>query len=494
MQLPPLLAAQFQYLAKANTDEELFGILLEQPPQMLEFFENVTEFDSWCEKHPDLMKGILGWAMEQAYQDNLSFEFAKRYAQVIYDHTATLDPFVPLNITVEIEGKKLEMNGLLLATSSHFFRQRLIKECRDAGLHTLKLEGVTYDLFLFIEEFINTGSSWKLWRKTKEELLKTLLQASQWEIFGLVDAIQESMKRYLDSGNALDLLLLSHEKDWFILKRACIDFINGEYLGVRIIDKGKQALGLEFLDFKERGMGIFESLKPYITHLIISSLLTQEVLFRDVVNGCPQLISIDIAHTHAFSENLRYIPSHLQELNISKCGWINQNTLREIIQTCPRLKSLDISSNPQLTYNAWSEIQKLRDLKALDFSRCHQLTNEEFKLLLKACRKVTDLSTEDCGGVYENAFFDIGRMVPELLSLNVARCTINDSSLIEIATQCKSLTRLDLSRCANITKKGVLETVKEALQLKELNLTRTQIPDFVIEEIHQMSPFLKIEQ
>ncbi len=492
MEFPLLMPVQFQVLKEVKTDAELLSLLIQQPQQLLSFFENVTEFDSWCEKHLELMHGILQWVTDQYYLDRLSTDYAKRIAQVIHNHYSTLSPFVPLDITVEVEGKDIEMNGVLIGTSSAYLRQRMLKECRDQKSYHLKLERITYALFLFIEEFINTGSAWKLWRKTKDELLQTLEQAVAWELPGLIDAAQVSMKRYIESGNVLDLLIMSHERGWPILKRACSEFIDTESIGVRLPDKGVEVLAFEFLDFKDKAMDYFERLRPYITHLIIGGLLTQDVAFRDVVNRCPYLVGIDIAHSYAFSEHLRYMPTQLQELSLSKCGWLNQNNLREIFQTCPYLKSLDISSNPQLTYLAWGEIVKLYTLKTLDISRCHLLSNDDFKLILMACRGVTTLSCEDCSTLYENAFFDIGRMMPGLISLNVARCTINDSSLIEIATRCKNLARLDLTRCINITKKGILETVKEALQLKVLILTRCNIPDFVIEEAKQMLPFLDV--
>lgn len=488
MLLPVLVSDQFPELKDYTEEEQLLADLKSNPREFLRLFENVVEFDSWCEKHPLFITGALNWFTEEFYLDHLSVEYASRVAKAVQEHFSTLDKFLPRDLTLVFNKRELEINSLMLGVSSPVFRQRLIDEKRKR----LEIENVTVEEFLAIGEFIETGTTWKLWRKSQESLIKSLVEAEQWRMVDLIQAIQEALARYVDSSNVVEFLILSHKKQWLLLKKECMECINREDVGLRMVDEGPNYLALEFLDYRQKALDLFDDLRQHITHIASTGVGLNQPEFRDVLNKCPNLVGVDIAHTSSYSENLKYLPSNLQQLDISKCGWLNAAHLKELIQTCPRLTRLNVGSNSQLNYNAWSEIQRLKDLTWLDISRSRHMTVEDFKILLKACRLVTYLNVEDCTNIAEDAFFEIGRAIPYLEVLNVSRTNISDSSLIEIATRCKSLVILNVGRCQNLSDKGVLETVKEAPQLRELNIEKLNLKPGVIEEIKKLNANLKI--
>lgn len=489
MLLPPLVSEQFPDLNSFSEEEALLANLKKNPRELLRLFENVIEFDSWCEKHPSFIKGSLNWFTEEFSQDRLSLEYAQRVAKGIQEHYSTLDKFLPRDLTLVFQKREYEINSLMLGVSSPVFRQRLMDEKRKKMI----VENVTVEEFLAIGEFIETGTTWKLWRKSQEALIKSLSEAEQWKMTSLEKAIQEALCRYVDETNCVELLILSFRKHWLLLKQECMNWINKEADGIRMVDEGPDYLGLEFLDYRQKAMDLFNDLRPYITHIASTGVGLQDQEFRVVINQCPNLIGVDIAHTSSYSENLKYLPSHLQQLDLSKCGWLTANYLKELIQTCPRLNRLNVGSNSQLNYNAWSEILRLKELTWLDISRSRHLTFEDFKIILKSCRLVTYLNVEDCPSLSEDTFFEIGRAIPYLESLNVSRTNISDSSLIEIATRCKALVKLNIARCANLSDKGVLETVKEASHLRELNIEKLNIKPEILEEIKKLNPNLQLQ-
>lgn len=488
MLLPTLVSDQFPELQTYTDENLLLEDLKKNPRELLRLFENVVEFSSWCDQHPRFINEAINWFTEEFYNDRLSLEYAKRVATLIQDHYSTLDKYLPRDLILVFNQKEFEINSLMLSVSSPVFRQRIIDEKHKRMI----VDNVTVEEFLAIGEFVETGATWKLWRKSQDALIKSLVEAEQWKMRELEKAIQEALARYVDNTNVVELLLLSHKKKWYLLKKECMDCIDKQDLGLRMVDEGLDSLAIEFLDYRQTALDLFDELKSQITHIVSTGVGIHEPQFRQVINQCPQLVGVDIARSSSYSENLKYLPSNLQQLDISKCGWLSAAYVRELIQTCPRLTKLNIGSNSQLNYNAWSEIQRLKDLTWLDVSRSRHLTMEDFKIILKACRLLTYLNVEDCPSVSEETFFEIGRAVPFLEALIVSRTNISDSSLIEIATRCKSLVYLNIARCNNLSDKGVTETVKEAPQLRELNIEKLNLKPGTVEEIRKLSPDLRL--
>ena len=118
------------------------------------------------------------------------------------------------------------------------------------------IDNVTVDEFLAIGEFIENGTTWKLWRKSQDALIKSLTEAEEWKMGSLEKAIQEALCRYVDETNFIELLILSYKKHWLPSKQECMNWINKEDYGIRMVDKGPDYLALEFLDYRQKAMDL----------------------------------------------------------------------------------------------------------------------------------------------------------------------------------------------------------------------------------------------
>lgn len=490
MLLPALLPKKLQLYEQSSSDKELLENLLQNPKDLIDFFEYACSDETWSELHDEFTKSVLEWLTDQFFQNRLPKEMAQRAAKSIQEHIGILKSFLPKDILVAFKDKTFSINSLLLGSSSDFFHDLLLKECRDKNQTTLAIKNVSEETFYLIEEFIFTGEVANLWRKTQAELMNILKEAAELRLKGLCDACEVILKRYIDRGNVIDMLIMAHEHRLLILKDACIDIIDTLNYGVRLEKTAIDNFSFTFLEFQPRSLDIFEKVRIYITHLSCGGILTQFSEFSDVIKRTPKLFALDISRSQNFSDRLNDIPQTLRELDISKCEWLTDANLRKIIQICPQLENIKLISNVQLTFAAWSELQKLKALKSLDISRCHQIEDKDFKIITLSCRGVTELKLEECKRVTEKAFFDLTKRIPALTILSLSRCNTTDSSLIEIASWGSNLTQLDLIYCDRLTEKGIFEAVRLCPSLRFLNISHCHVSKEIVEKIKEINPLL----
>jgi F-box and leucine-rich repeat protein 2/20 len=495
MLLPALFPKELDFYVSIDKEDILLEHLKEQPQDMTLFFECASADETWSENNSDFMRKIISWYTQQLFLDRLDLDFAKRAASSIYKHYYILFPLVPLNIKIVVENATIVVSSFLLGAYSSFFQDLIRRECRDHNKDTIILKNVSEKTFLVTWEFLKTGDVSTLWRKEQTEILQVLRQATSWNIVGLISLCQEIYKRYLHRANVFDILKMSHDENWRLLKNASIDFINEMHPEIRfyLLEENK-FIGFEFFEFSDDAMQIFDNFKDIITHLTFSRSLTEDQIFIKVIKQCSHLQSIDLTFSNNYTDNILEIPSHLYELNLSACRWLTNVTLKKILTTCPNVKSLYLCKNNLIGSQGWAELQKLSNLKLLDLSSCNQIGDEEFTLILKSCRGVADLIVEDCKKISDSGFVEITKYALRLVYLSLSRCSISDRVLTDISLKCKELKSLNLTRCLNITEKGVYEAVKNAPRLRELNLTYCRISESTIKAIKKINPFLAIVQ
>lgn len=499
MQLPALLPNHFEVYAAAKTDSALLEQLTKQPSDLTILFEYACNHETWSEEHAPFMHAAMTWMTEQFLQGHLSYESAKRVGKAIQDHYRVLEPLIPRNITFRVDEQEFPVNSLLFGISSEYFRD-LMRLHWDLRKETILLKNVSIEFVRFVVEFVETGAIIQLWRLSKEELFIVLRQAVSWGLLGMAQLTEETLKRYIAEENVVDMLILSHEESWKHLLRICCDFLNDRSWGIRcepvLWESSEEPeikpLAVEFLDFGYRALDVFEKLRQLVTHLICGGSLMSEGDFGRVVRGCPRLISLNVSHSRLYSEQLVEIIAHLRELNLGNCPWLTDALLKMLIPSCTHLEKLGLSGNLQLTYASWGELQKLKKLRSLDIARCHQIHDEDFSLILKASPQLTHLDLEDCKSLSNKAFFELARNLPHLAVLNVSRCHISDGLLLEIVSRCRSLRALDLSRCLDVTAKGLLQLVGQASSLQRLIIRRCNVSPEAIQQLKQMRPALSI--
>ncbi|GAA0169801.1 hypothetical protein LIER_24202 [Lithospermum erythrorhizon] len=111
---------------------------------------------------------------------------------------------------------------------------------------------------------------------------------------------------------------------------------------------------------------------------------------------------------------------NLESLNLDCCENISNKGVRDVINTCPRLKKFSIGEN----------------LRVTDFC---------IKFLVKDCKCLTDLNLSGCKNLTDNSLVTIRNACRGLESLDITRCErVTDAGVIAIAEGCPGLKFLRL--------------------------------------------------
>ena len=401
MQLPIEISSELKKYEKFHSDEELLEELQKHPAELMSFFLAACEDETWIDAHSTFMKGILDWLTEANINRNFSYDFFHKVVGSIQKHINVLKSFIPLDLQLKIEQTDYPINSLLLSQQSFYFRRRIMNECRGLKNRLIKIEGVPLNILQLIDEFIFTGEIKDLWKFQPDELWEIIDYIVPLDFPPIVEACEVVLRRYIDRNYVLDMLIKAHRKFLQILQNACIEFINGMDVRVRLNITPVEYLSLEFLDYKDRAFEVFDKLAPVITHLVFSREMATDPHFRLLVNKCPKLIGLDLSDSSIASDYLSDIPERVKELHLSSCLWISNAAMKTLSIACPKLTKLDISNNDQLTYAIWSELQRFKKITFLDISRCFQVGDNELRIILQACPKLVELNIIDCQKIAE---------------------------------------------------------------------------------------------
>lgn len=493
MMMPALLPEDLMGYAQAESEEALFSALIRQPSDLIRFFDYAADDETWSEKNADFMRRTLVWLTAQSFQDKLSAEFVQMAAKTIRGHFDLLRTRLPYNLIFKLSDTSIQANSAMYSAASPFFHDLIRRECFDKKNFKLEFLSVSYaSLFRYVEEFVNTSEVSTLWRMELAEVMDILRYSASLQMPGLSELCEGVLAKYLDPHNVCTMLLMAQKESLHKLKLACFEFINNQSAGILLESRGMNTIACKFLNFSEKGIDLFDKISAGITHLIFSDEIPSDANFAKVIKQCPYLIALDLSHTTYYTEYFSAVPSTLQDLNLSACEWLSTHYLKKIAEICPNLQKLSLASNVQLSARSWGELLNLNCLSGLDLSRCQQMRDDDFKIILHASAGVTELSIEDCKLLSDRAFFDLSRSCTRLQKLNLSRTRVNDASLVEIAARCRSLTHLNLTRSENITDRGVLEAAKHAFNLQEIDITACHVSKSTIEEVHKLRPMLHV--
>lgn len=493
MDFPALMPKALLHYEQVSSEDELFDLLIQNSADLVFFFETAAADETWSGLHEDLIAKLITRLTDQAYNNTLAPDLWKRSASALQKHHHILEPLTSKNISVQLKDANIQINGLLLGATSEFFKDLIFKQCRDQNSFTLNLQETSDELFLPIEAYALTGNIPDLWKKEKHEVENLLRQSLSWGVENVNKACQLTLKKYINGDNVFDLLIQAQQELWGYFKQECIDFINDKMSGFHLNAPSEERLAFEFDDFSEPTLQVFQRLKNWITDLICRKHLIENGQFSSVVRQCPKLQLLDISNSLVFSDYLNDIPKDLEGINLAECAWLNQKTLKKIAEICPSIRELILSSNYQLNFAAWGELLKFQNLKFLDLSRCHQISDEDLMTILKGCPGLTGLVLDECRKIGDKGFFEIAKHLPRLTYLSLVHCSISESALLEIASRCRVLSLLNVSRCDQVTENGLKGISRHAFVLKELNVSNCNIPEDIIRETRQRYPYLHIE-
>lgn len=425
MELPDFLPQELSHYVTCTSEEELFQKLIQQPVDCILFFSVAADDEAWSKRHTFVMRSILEWATAQFLQGHLSQESAESLAKAVWSHHLILRSALPLDLTLQVkEEKTIPVNSLMLAVSSDYLRDSIHASYRHSQSTTLVLEKLLLEEGGWVAEFVHTGAIVQLWKQDRGKITSFMQKASELKLLGAVAVGEGTLKRYIDQNRVFEMLIQSYQEGWPHLKQSCCSYINAQSWGITLdpienaMDREEeysiQPLSLQFLDFGETALALFDRLKEQVTEIACHGRLTQEAAFGRVIRGAPHLRSLDISSSRFFSESLLGIPSQLEALDLSECEWLTHHDLKRLIITLPHLKRINLASNPQLTYLAWGELQHCHALKSLDVSYCYQLRDEDLTLILKAVPTLRHLNLTGCSALTHVAIQEIRFSQPKL--------------------------------------------------------------------------------
>ena len=201
----------------------------------------------------------------------------------------------------------------------------------------------------------------------------------------------------------------------------------------------------------------------------------------------------------------------LRVLDLQRCLELNDDALMAVIQACPRLNELDLSSCEEISDRTVVALAETYGpmLRCLNLSKCAQVTDVGIsalarhchrlrKLWLYNCVRVSDLSItrviancrelelldlascENVSDVSLQAFTSTpaatespSRALPHynLVELSLEESRITDSGLLMALRACPSLRVLKLAYCSNITKASIEQLARLAPHLRVLDIS-----------------------
>ena len=234
---------------------------------------------------------------------------------------------------------------------------------------------------------------------------------------------------------------------------------------------------------------------------------------RDLCRACsPQLVSLSLKDKEPNSLMARsldfFLPPSLKESSLGREVCLDDELVRMIAVSCPKLEILSLSSRigPQLlTTDGTDHFADLTELRQFKLVRSGSggsgsLSDSLLLSLAKGCRKLKTLELQNCSGLTTVGLIAIGRSCPieslqintpvsaELLRMNdnqIQLCSQIDDAL----TFFPHLRKLELCNCPDIKRASWLENAPSALPfLTELTLSEC----FKLGGLRHIFSFLKL--
>lgn len=490
MLMPSMLPHKLFSYQIADSDEQLFDMLANKPPDLLSFFVVCCEDETWVNLHSNFTKNAFNWITENFYLGNINLDAVKPVVKSIREHFQNLQMLMPLDLFVELSDRLIVINSLLFQTASPYWYRLIRTNCFEKDKKTLRFSNVTYVDFEILKEYAYTGEVKELYRLRESEIFRILHLVRGSEFTALEDDCEELLLRYITPENLLKYLALSEDNAVVKVRQRCCELFNSLHSEVEISSSNSQQLSCEFKTSTEYSRELFEKLIPHVTQFIAGERVMEDPAAIALLQRCPKLVSLDVGRTRSFTEHILFL-SRIKELIFVGCVWLTDVEFKKICAAYSSLQKLDLTSCAQVTLQGWGELTKLPRLVSLSLARCEALSNDEFCLILLSARHLRELKISECRSLGNQAFHALATAQQRFVSLDLGRTAIEDQSLLEITTRINSLSFMDLTRCQNLSEQGIVDAIKVS-SLQEVNLAHTNISASAIEELKRLRPSLKI--
>lgn len=198
---------------------------------------------------------------------------------------------------------------------------------------------------------------------------------------------------------------------------------------------------------------VIEDEEECVTELDLSSRQITDNDLRALLEESPnlqkmKLCSLNITGEAFVSENIRL--ENLTELDLNYCKNLTDDNLRVLLEKCSNLQTLKLYSYDITGAVFASENIRLKNLTELDIMHCRKLTDDDLRLLLEKCPNLQTLKLSS-GNITGAAFASENIRFENFIKLDLSYCEeVTDDNLRLLLEKCPNLQTLKLSG-GNIT-------------------------------------------
>jgi len=116
-------------------------------------------------------------------------------------------------------------------------------------------------------------------------------------------------------------------------------------------------------------------------------------------------------------------------------------------------------------------LQKLPNLKYVDFTNCLDIVDDSVVHLSEKCPNLESLCLIGCGNILGKSFHDLIRNCKNLKTLLLRYLKINDDILAHNSWKDSVITEIDISACPRITYRGLFTFLVQMKELEYLNMS-----------------------
>ncbi|XP_018645199.1 fbxl4, putative [Schistosoma mansoni] len=183
------------------------------------------------------------------------------------------------------------------------------------------------------------------------------------------------------------------------------------------------------------------------------------------------------AFGHFLTDACRYLTT----LRLSSCKFLNDDCLLHIVNTCPYIKELDLSSCLGITSYGFLTLGRLIHLQWISLYRTH-ITDNGLAILAELCQYLKHVNLGSCIDIndIDHILHNLTRNNPNLRSLNLWRCnSLTAIGISTISEHCLQLEELDIGWCRNVVSTQesncIVHLTSRVQHLKKLFLTGTNL-------------------
>ena len=219
-----------------------------------------------------------------------------------------------------------------------------------------------------------------------------------------------------------------------------------------------------------------------IENTLLSTLALRDCKITDtglltIVDGCPHLESFCASSCHLISStgimDLSRGCNQLRDITFDGCKSLSDRWLSCVAKGCPNLTSFAISRSKYVTDTGISWIAGgCRKLERLTLEGCSKISDAGAIALASGCPDLKSISIKSCLRITDLGVSALSIKCHQLKLLSLHNSEISDDSLIAIANNSHELQCASFKFCYRITLSGLSVLATECRSLQRINLDK----------------------